>query len=162
MNFRVNPYASAAVLLTNCPVRDVPSASPLQDPRLRKRVKVDSVIRSPISSPNPAKAKQVSGNDPRSTANVTGRRKLQILSNSEVILIDGEPLLPPARSKAGKRNPVRESSPEFMICNDMPEKGKEKDRSELSVTGKACACIPTIVQEGLNVDDVEDELSCPM
>lgn len=49
-----------------------------------------------------------------------------------------------------------------MICNDMPEKGKEKDRSELSVTGKACACIPTIVQEGLNVDDVEDELSCPM
>lgn len=146
------------VLTSDSPVRDVLASSHRQDPRLRKRVKVQSVIRSPVSSPNASKVKRAPRIDPRSTASSTRRKMPQI---PEVIAIDVEPLSPPSRPKILKRKPLHDPSPEFIIC-DMPEKGNVKEGSASAATGEACGCIPTIVQEGLNVDDVEDELTCPM
>jgi hypothetical protein len=119
-----------------------------------------------------SKPKQASTNDTRSTVTGTARKKVQIPPTAEIIAIDDDkpssPLPPPYKS----------SSPEFILC-DTPvkvkgkggleastENGKEQKRLEANAVGKACNCNPTIVQEivqeGMNVDDIEDELTCPM
>lgn len=67
----------------------------------------------------------------------------------------------------------RASSPEFMICEKAPESkrkdasagGKGTNRSRSDVVGKACSRGATVARDtqgGLNVDDIEPEISCPM